>query len=449
MELTAEAVNRIFVGKDGKLRIGGKGKGKGEEKNGKGKGKGKSRTKGDGGSSNEHKSYYFDVFPERANGRRVVKCTKAGCYGCCLDGDKRPEVCNKCETPFKFGNSRAASAGSERADQDKAKDGPKKSTEKSDDDMYKELEEEGHSHEQIMRIFSLIGRKHFKGPKPKSSTSTEEMCAGVLAVNKLKKEQVHLDSLLTAQWTKHKNLLDQVEKCEDKIEELAKRKTQVLKEVQQWTDKTAGAIGLASVATAVAQGLDDESHLHMQELQERIVEFVPAEHQDTILKSSYEMVHAAQVFVQTQKIQHEEDKRKQDIIIKELQDAVAELKILTAFPATPQCAASNAANVNGNTPMPVPGPLITENTAEQIEVDEDNQLGLDCGIDDVNEIDSVAVVTSLHPADEKATDRDDVTQLAAAKKQRALRAQKNPLLFGSANMFGELTEASAASESAA
>ena len=77
-------------------------KSEGKKSKGKGKGKGKSKGngKGKGDNSNWHQSYYFEVFPDKARGRTVVKCPKKDCFGCCLDGDKRPHACTRCGTPL-------------------------------------------------------------------------------------------------------------------------------------------------------------------------------------------------------------------------------------------------------------------------------------------------------------------------------------------------------------
>ncbi len=111
--------------KDGNVKVvNGKGPPKG---GGKGGGKG-GKAKGNGKCKDTQDSNEYEEYPERARGRKVVKCPKAGCFGCCLDGNNRPEACNKCQTIFNYGNSRAPNAGSERAQVD-----PPKNHHKSDE----------------------------------------------------------------------------------------------------------------------------------------------------------------------------------------------------------------------------------------------------------------------------------------------------------------------------
>ena len=98
---------------------------------GKNKGKGKGKGKPSTGKRFEHKSYYFDVFPEPARGRLVVKCKTPNCYGCALYGDNPPKRCTKCHKDFDYNRFRdqseeqvrGSSNGSNvNSDKDKDKD---------------------------------------------------------------------------------------------------------------------------------------------------------------------------------------------------------------------------------------------------------------------------------------------------------------------------------------
>ncbi len=260
-------VGQLIMDKDGNVRVV---NGKSPPQKGAGKGGGKGSAspspKGNGkGKDNAQKSYYFDVFPERARGRKVVKCPKDGCFGCCLDGDNRPEACNKCQTSFNYCNSRASSAGSERVKAD-PKAQPKVEHE-NNETFYSRMEEQGYSHETIIEMFAHMGKKY--KPKAKATTSVAALAEGIAAVQRLDKEQRRLDGLLTHQWNRHETLLNNIKECEEKIKDLAEQKIEVVKETQIWMEKSTKANNIASVASAAAQGCDDNTHEMMQAFQEK------------------------------------------------------------------------------------------------------------------------------------------------------------------------------------
>ena len=91
-------------------------------------------------------------------------------------------------------------------------------------------------------------------------------------------------------------------------------------------EKSTKATNMASVANAAAQGCDDNTHEKMQTFQDKILTVVPEEHQDAILKCSYDIVQAAQVCVARHALQHEDDKKNMEKMIHELQGAVAKLQ---------------------------------------------------------------------------------------------------------------------------
>ena len=101
-----------------------KGGGKGGVSKGTGKGKGKSggERKGKGkGHNEEHRgrqievtprkptAYYFDLYPDRAKGRKVIKCHMPTCFGCWLEGDHPPTECRFCHTPCRRSGSNTGS----------------------------------------------------------------------------------------------------------------------------------------------------------------------------------------------------------------------------------------------------------------------------------------------------------------------------------------------------
>ena len=80
------------------------------ERRGKGKGKGKGKVQND-----KPTAHYFDLFPERAKGRKFIKCANPKCFGSCLEGDRMPDKCRFCQWSFK---KRSSSEGSAAAKSD-------------------------------------------------------------------------------------------------------------------------------------------------------------------------------------------------------------------------------------------------------------------------------------------------------------------------------------------
>ncbi len=227
------------------------------------------------------------------------------------------------------------------------------------------------------------------------------------------------------------------------------------------------ATSMASVANAAAQGCDDKTHEMMQAFQETILTVVPEEHQDAILTCSFDIVQAAQVCVASNKLQYEDDKKKMEKMIHELQGAVAKLQsdATTQSQDTPSVAAAfvpplqktlqptiKAASKAKAPPSPPPLPAsssfalavaVPATDVDDFDWNEDeNQLGHSCGIEFAEPVPAMSDIVAVHPSKVAASERDDLASLESFKKQRMTHQKTSPFVH---NSQFQVLESSAAS----
>ena len=134
------------------------------------------------------KSYFYEQQSKKARGLRVVKCKTDGCYGCCLDGEKRPTSCNRCDEPFDFGirPPRSASPASDRSEKAQPKAAAKKRDQQQGpsnlldvNQVYDNLEESGMEHDKILELLKSWKMEY----KPKTIASPARLTSSAAAID--------------------------------------------------------------------------------------------------------------------------------------------------------------------------------------------------------------------------------------------------------------------------
>ena len=307
----------VVVNEEGKyIRTKGSGKGRGTNDESTLKGK-------DHPLNKKHKSYYFDTHPNKANGRRVVKCKTSGCYGCALDGNKRPPTCTRCDAAFDYGIKPGTRSPSP-APSEKGNHGNNKPNSPAFDanEMYASLEKQGLEHTAIVEIL-----KEWKIDfKPKTVTSTSTLSTSAVAITKIDGQLATLDNQIKGAHTKHENLMKQLEQCESSLSDLIKSKKELHLQKQRLYDSAAAATSKARVANAMAaQSGDVDIQNAWNVLDEEIIKSVPKESQDAVYLHNLNLMQTAQIAIQRQVLQNEElqkDKDALEIRLKNVEDAV-------------------------------------------------------------------------------------------------------------------------------
>ena len=240
-----------------------KSKGKGKAGKGGGKGKGKGATLVEG--------YYFDLFPDAAKGRPVVKCKTPACFGCCLYGDSPPKTCNKCKKDFDFSRFRGRPVdgpGNRSRDSSAASNGSKPSNKQNNNKgavLYTEL----------LKVYNQdkaleVTRSAFPNFKP-AQESPNSFSQSVGDIQKQEGRVLDLRNKLKGQIQKAERLQGELEECQTTGNDLVTQIEEAEADLLIQRNKAATHLGLSRVTLEKAKDLrDDKAQTHIINLESYI-----------------------------------------------------------------------------------------------------------------------------------------------------------------------------------
>ena len=221
-------------GYEGKYGGGGKA-GKGNGKAGRGRSRDRDRDKErdlnkDNNNSRDNrnrsakpnpKEYFFDKYPAATRGKKVYKCPKEGCFGCCLENasDFHCRICTTMMKPDVADNSRRPSSSGD-TDKGSRSKSPASINNNAAKSMYESLMKQGIDEQIVLESLQQAGFK-YKPPKPpKPPSSADIVISNGEHIKSIQGEIRQLQNLCSQQEERHINLLTQAEECERKMQEL-------------------------------------------------------------------------------------------------------------------------------------------------------------------------------------------------------------------------------------
>ena len=373
----------------------------------KGKGKGKPTGKGkgkDGKGATQVEGYYFDLFPDAAKGRPVVKCKTPTCFGCCLYGDSPPKTCNKCKKDFDFTRfrGRPAEEPANRSRDSSVNSAGSKSSNKANNNrgnvLYTELLK---THEQDRAL--EITRNAFPNFKPVlESPSTFSQSVG--DIQKQEGKVLDLRNKLKGQIQKAERLQGELDESIETGNLLVSQIEEAEAELLIQRNKAATHLGLSRVTLEKAKDLrDDKAETHVVNLDSFINNTESAQHiKDQALTELMNLISSTQVI----QARADLDKKDSDNKIRELQ---AQVKLLENTVAGKSTATRKGNYTIGRGKYGVM-------TAE--EEDEDDPAMTDVITTSTTE------VTSLVPAIPPTTTPTEITSLAVVNPSEPILAQR-------------------------
>jgi hypothetical protein len=220
----------------------------GGAKGGKGKGKGKPQA-----------GYYYDRFPERAGGLKVLKCKNPKCFGSILLGNNPPPDCTMCGRKFDIPNKNVGRAASPApsVDRDELKA------------QLKQLVELGLPHEvAVQSIKKISGVKDFNVPRAvqPSVQRGPDLSKSADALNAANKEASKLANNLVQQHAKYDRLYAELSASSQTIDDIVEQQVRNQALIVKLTSEAESTIGSGKVAMHMCGGLGDDSLELMQEI---------------------------------------------------------------------------------------------------------------------------------------------------------------------------------------
>ena len=279
---------------------GGKGKGKGKDGGKKGSFGGKGKVSGTGkgkGDFSYPETYFYEVYPHKAKGLRVIKCPKSGCYGCCLEGDNPPKTCNRCGTAFNFGaKSRSASpAVSTKSDSQV------QNTSNAAKAMYDALEADGIPHDRILEHLKMAG---LKLETPKTPTAGKTLTTVATAIAKIESQIAGIENNIKGAWEKYTNLNDKMEETVLNIDKMTESKKDLYQQKQRLENESASISGHSKVATSLAAGISPNMEEAWCNLDGEL-EGLPEEKREAVLTKSMNFLQTTQLTIAEHQLKNE------------------------------------------------------------------------------------------------------------------------------------------------
>jgi hypothetical protein len=235
-------------------------------------------------------NYYFDIYPERAKGLKVIRCKNPICFGCTLLGDKPAKTCRLCGWNFDLGNTPKARSQSPATGSSTSKGELSK--------HHSKMVELGLESAQASDLINqMLGTKYTPPPTTPTRVSVApDFSEATSRIKKANSEMSQIENEITQQDARYKKFYDGCLEAEEKLDALQCKKTALLEHIDSLNKQVASEVGESNVALHAAKQLGDTSLEHMQSLYD-IMEHVPSEHSQPAMSCIANLLSVAQSVV--------------------------------------------------------------------------------------------------------------------------------------------------------